>query len=43
MLYHVPGSAFYERTVAEVWFASADAAEKAGFLLPPSQRDEEDK
>jgi large subunit ribosomal protein L4 len=43
MLYHVPGSASYKRTVAEVWFASADAAEKAGFQLPPSQRDEEDK
>lgn len=29
--YHVPGSASYERTSAEVWFASADAAEAAGF------------
>ncbi|RZS37152.1 large subunit ribosomal protein L17 [Herbihabitans rhizosphaerae] len=37
-LYHVPGSAFYDRTVAEVWFADAEAAEKAGFQLPPSQR-----
>ncbi len=37
-LYHVPGSAFYERTVAEVWFRDADAAEAAGFQLPPSQR-----
>ncbi len=43
MLYHVPGSAFYERTVAEVWFARAADAEKAGFLLPPSQRDDADK
>ncbi|MGI8760086.1 MAG: 50S ribosomal protein L4 [Jatrophihabitantaceae bacterium] len=41
MLYHVPDSAFYERTVAEVWFATAAAAEKAGFALPPSQRDKE--
>jgi large subunit ribosomal protein L4 len=40
MLYHVPGSSFYERTVAEVWFASAADAEKAGFQLPPSQRDD---
>ena len=40
MLYHVPGSSFYARTVAEVWFADADAAEAAGFLLPPSQRKE---
>jgi large subunit ribosomal protein L4 len=36
-LYHVPGSAFYGRTVAEVWFADADAAEAAGFSLPESQ------
>jgi large subunit ribosomal protein L4 len=41
MLYHVPGSAFYDRTVAEVWFASASAAEKAGFELPPSQREDD--
>ncbi|AEA27530.1 MULTISPECIES: 50S ribosomal protein L17, sunset domain variant [Pseudonocardia] len=39
MLYHVPGSAFYDRTVAEVWFASAEAAEAAGFQLPESQRE----
>jgi large subunit ribosomal protein L4 len=45
-LYHVPGSSFYNRTVAEVWFRSEEAAEAAGFELPPSQRakndDEED-
>lgn len=29
--YHVPGSASYERTSAEVWFASSEAAEAAGF------------
>lgn len=40
MLYHVPGSAFYDRTVAEVWFTTAEAAEAAGFQLPPSQREE---
>jgi large subunit ribosomal protein L17 len=38
-LYHVPGSRFYNQTVAEFWFASAEAAEAAGFQLPPSQRD----
>ena len=43
MLYHVPGSAFYNRTVPEYWFASAEAAEAAGFQLPPSQRDKEDE
>jgi large subunit ribosomal protein L17 len=42
MLYHVPDSAFYERTVPEVWFASPGAAEAAGFQLPPSQREDPD-
>jgi len=41
MLYHVPGSRFYDQTVAEIWFATADDAEAAGFQLPPSQRDDE--
>ena len=41
-LYHVPGSAFYNRTVAEFYFASAEAAEAAGFQLPPSQRKQAD-
>jgi large subunit ribosomal protein L17 len=39
MLYHVPGSSHYSQTVAEVWFADADAAEAAGFQLPASQRE----
>jgi large subunit ribosomal protein L17 len=42
MLYHVPGSSFYDRTVAEVWFASAEAAEAAGFSLPASQQEKAD-
>jgi large subunit ribosomal protein L4 len=37
-LYHVPGSSHYNRTAAEVWFATEEDAEKAGFQLPPSQR-----
>jgi large subunit ribosomal protein L17 len=37
-LYHVPGSAHYDRTVAEVWFASPEAAEAAGFTLPAAQQ-----
>jgi large subunit ribosomal protein L4 len=41
-LYHVPGSRFYNQTVAEFWFATAEAAEAAGFQLPPSQRDHDD-
>jgi large subunit ribosomal protein L17 len=45
MLYHLPGTPFYGRTVAEVWFATAEAAEAAGFSLPPSQQesDEDDE
>jgi large subunit ribosomal protein L4 len=43
MLYYVPGSSFYSRTVAEVWFTDAEAAEAAGFELPPSQRKEDSK
>src|SRR4051794_16625618 len=31
MKYHLPGSPHYDRTDAEVWFASAEAAEAAGF------------
>jgi len=38
-LYHVPGSSHYEQTKAEVWFATAEDAEAAGFALPPSQQD----
>ena len=38
MLYHVPGSSFYERTKAEVWFATEAAAEAAGFSKPASQQ-----
>ena len=41
-LYHVPGSAHYDRTVAEVWFATPEAAEAAGFQLPASQREDSD-
>ncbi len=38
-LYHTPDSPFYGRTVAEVWFATPEHAEAAGFELPPSLRD----
>jgi large subunit ribosomal protein L17 len=40
MLYHVPDSEYYDRTVAEVWFATAEDAEAAGFSKPASQEDE---
>ncbi len=31
MKYHTAGSGGYERTIADVWFTTEDAAEKAGF------------
>ncbi|MEM9747843.1 MAG: 50S ribosomal protein L4 [Actinomycetota bacterium] len=37
MLYHLPGTSFYDRTVAEVWFDTAESAEAAGFSRPASQ------
>ncbi len=42
MLYHRPGTRFYDQTVAEVWFATEADAEAAGFSRPASQRDEEE-
>jgi len=42
-LYHVPGSPFYDRTIAELWFKTAEDAEAAGFQLPPSQRENDDE
>jgi large subunit ribosomal protein L4 len=38
MLYHVPGSRFYKQTIAEVWFATEDDAEAAGFAKPGSKK-----
>jgi len=38
-LYHVPGSPDYDGATAEVWFATAEDAEAAGFQLPPAQRE----
>jgi large subunit ribosomal protein L22 len=43
MLYHEPGSRSYGATKAEVFFATAEDAERAGFSLPPSARDVEDE
>ncbi len=42
MLYHTPDSSFYGRTVAEVWFATEEAAEAAGFSKPASQQKTEE-
>ena len=36
MYYHTPESPWYDQTVAELWFSSAEDAEAAGFSLPPS-------
>jgi large subunit ribosomal protein L17 len=40
MLYHTPESPHYEQTDPEVWFATEQAAEAAGFTKPASQTDE---
>ena len=42
MLYHVPGSSHYDRTIAEVWFDTEESAEAAGFEKPPSQRTDDE-
>ena len=36
MLYHGPDSPYYSQTIAEVWFATEEAAEAAGFSKPAS-------
>ncbi|WP_265446177.1 50S ribosomal protein L4 [Flexivirga meconopsidis] len=46
MKYHVPGSRWYDATVAEVWFKTAEAAEAAGFVPAggaAAQQTEKDK
>ncbi|OYO18904.1 50S ribosomal protein L17, sunset domain variant [Enemella evansiae] len=44
MKFHTPESPWYDRTVAEVWFNSAEAAEKAGFVNAVKDKDaDEDK
>ncbi len=40
-LYHNEDSPFYDRTKAEVWFASDEVAEAAGFAKPESQQKRE--
>jgi large subunit ribosomal protein L17 len=42
MLYHEPGSQYYDQTDAEVWFATPEDAEESGFAKPPSQQDADD-
>ncbi|MDO4784156.1 MAG: 50S ribosomal protein L17 [Propionibacteriaceae bacterium] len=40
MKFHTPSSPWYDRTVAEVWFNSVEAAEKAGFVNAKPEADE---
>ena len=42
MKFHTPESPWYDRTIAEVWFRTAEAAEKAGFVnaKPTDEADE---
>ncbi len=42
MKYHTPESQWYDQTVAEVWFATQEAAEAAGFEAPASMPDAEE-
>lgn len=41
MLFHEPETSHYDQTDADVWFATAEAAEAAGFSKPASQQDDE--
>ncbi|MCP3909539.1 MAG: 50S ribosomal protein L22 [Actinomycetia bacterium] len=42
MKYHEPDTTYYEATKAEVWFASVEAAEAAGFSAPGAGESEQD-
>jgi large subunit ribosomal protein L17 len=42
MKYHTPDSRWYDQTEAEVWFATQEAAEAAGFEAPASMPDAEE-
>ncbi|SED40598.1 SSU ribosomal protein S2P [Nocardioides exalbidus] len=39
MKFHAPSSPWYDRTKAEVWFRTADAAEAAGFVNAETKKD----
>ncbi len=42
MKFHTPESRWYNQTIAEVWFNSADAAKAAGFVDAMEGKDEAD-
>jgi large subunit ribosomal protein L4 len=41
-LYHIPGSRYYDATIAEAWFATEDAAKAAGFKKAGSRAKKDD-
>jgi large subunit ribosomal protein L22 len=41
MLFHTPGSRYYNQTKAEFWFDTVENAEAAGFSAPASSHDQE--
>jgi large subunit ribosomal protein L17 len=41
--YYTPGSEAYDGAAAEVWFATAEDAEAAGFSVPPAQEESADE
>ena len=43
MKYHQPEGQWYEQTLAEVWFATAEAAEEAGFTEAGASSDSEEE
>jgi large subunit ribosomal protein L17 len=43
MKYHTTESPWYDRTIAEVWFNSTDAAEAAGFVAVVAEKDADEK
>ena len=42
MKYHTTESQWYDQTVAEVWFTTAEAAEAAGFVAPGGDKADDD-
>ena len=41
MKYHTPASPWYDKTVAEIYFRTASAAEEAGFTEAGKSKDED--
>lgn len=41
MLYHEPGTRYYNQTKAEFWFDTVESAQAAGFSAPPSQQNDD--